>query len=237
MNSLLFQLKKTIEVLRSPKVDLDMFGDETIHSLYLDFSRPHPRFPFFAKKGPGAALIFLPDEHGEYIKTMAKELTARKCRKASKAGYSFRIFSGAEHYEDLLEINRSSRQRQGRDMDEHYINPESVRSFCDSHETLFGVFNSCGGLVAYADVPVTGDMFLFSTILGHASFMNDGIMYLLVSEVLRHFIEVRRERGFPRCAMYDMFWGAKPGLYQFKKMLGFKPFRVTWHWKEVINPG
>lgn len=57
-------------------------------------------------------------------------------------------------------------------------------------------------------------------------------LYLLVSEVIRSYIDVRRGQGAPTREMDDTFWGATKGLAYFKERLGFKPHTVDWVWGE-----
>ncbi len=61
-------------------------------------------------------------------------------------------------------------------------------------------------------------------------------MYLLITETIHEIIRVKRTLGYPRWAMYDMYWGARPGLREFKRRLGFRPYRVTWHFRDRAKP-
>jgi hypothetical protein len=76
----------------------------------------------------------------------------------------------------------------------------------------------------------TGDSVVISMILGHADALEHGVMYLLVSEVVRATMDTRRPDGSPHWLMYDTFWGAAPGLAYFKQRLGFEPYTVAWSW-------
>lgn len=95
---------------------------------------------------------------------------------------------------------------------------------------MYGVFDTEGTLKAYAHVPVCGEVFVFSRLLGHGADLDKGIMYLLISEVIREMINFKQAKGYPCWAMYDTFFGASPGLRYFKERLGFKPYRVKWLW-------
>jgi hypothetical protein len=53
-----------------------------------------------------------------------------------------------------------------------------------------------------------------------------------VSEVIGVYIAEQAATGAPSWAMYDTLWGAQPGLAEFKRRLGFSPYRVEWRWSE-----
>jgi hypothetical protein len=53
---------------------------------------------------------------------------------------------------------------------------------------------------------------------------NDGIMHLLLSEAICRLID----GGKVRYVMYDTFFGAQPGLRNFKTILGFRPYRASY---------
>jgi hypothetical protein len=233
MRSLKFFLTKTWSVLTAPRVVLHMRGDEPIRAIYRAFTRRHPKFLIIGAKALGAELIPLPDSHGTYVKSFAKELARRKFRKALRSGYEYRTFAGRDHFCEILDINRSRPERQGRPMSAHHLDENQVRPFCESHDFLHGIFDQGGRLVAYAYTPETGDMFFYSVIFGHADHLESGVMYLLVSEVIKYFIERKKNQGGgPSWAMYDMAWGCKPGLHHFKRVLGFRPYNVRWVWDQ-----
>ena len=49
-------------------------------------------------------------------------------------------------------------------------------------------------------------------------------MHLLVVEIVCQLIA----QGQVDYLMYDTFFGAQPGMQQFKKILGFKPYRAKY---------
>jgi hypothetical protein len=53
---------------------------------------------------------------------------------------------------------------------------------------------------------------------------NDGIMLLLMVDIVSRLLEQKQVRY----VMYDTFFGAQPGLQQFKRILGFQPYRVKY---------
>ena len=117
-------------------------------------------------------------------------------------------------------------------MREGYLDRASVADSVGRRPMMHGVVDRDGRLRAYAVGLDLGDAILIATILGHADSLDDGVMYLLVSEMVRSAISMRRPDGSPHWLMYDTFWGAKSGLAYFKRRLGFEPYTVDWRFVE-----
>ena len=90
------------------------------------------------------------------------------------------------------------------------------------HFSYFGIINSDGDLVAYANLGLYGNFCGFSQLIGLRN--NDGIMHLLLVEIISRLIAQQQVRY----VMYDTFFGALPGLRLFKTMLGFRPYRAKY---------
>ena len=63
-----------------------------------------------------------------------------------------------------------------------------------------------------------------STILGHKAFLNDGIMYFLMTNIVSESVNLPNLKYI----MYDMYFGGTDGLRMFKDKLGFCPYWVKW---------
>jgi len=210
-----------------------MYGDEEVRAAYKAFTARHRVFKMTSAKRWGVALVKLPSTFDEYLSGSLMTAVRGQRRKAEKAGYRFALVSPKEHLDEILAINRSSPTRQGRTMNASYLDPDQVARAFESRDQIAGILDAEGRLRAYADVPVFGDLFVFSRILGHSDDLDKGIMYLLVSEVIRTYIEAARRPGpSPTWAFYDTFWGASSGLAYFKERFGFRPFTVDWVWQE-----
>ena len=94
------------------------------------------------------------------------------------------------------------------------------------HYRYFGVFSKQGKLMAYCNIGRFGNFAAFSQLLGYRN--NDGIMHLLVTDIVNLLLLELRDGHGPEFLMYDTFFGAQPGLRQFKTMLGFAPYRVRY---------
>jgi hypothetical protein len=225
--------ERSMTVLRAPRVRIDLYGGPEARAAYEAFTARHRVFRMTAAKRWGVALVRLPASFDEYLAGGSMEYLRRQRRRAEKAGYRYGQVSPHAHLDAILEINRSAPTRQGRAMSGSYLDPDQVaRAFAD-HQDVRAILDADGRLRAYADVPVIGDAFVYSRILGHADHLDRGVMYLLVSEVIREHIEAAREgKPGPSWAMYDTFWGASPGLAYFKERAGFRPYTVDWVWRD-----
>jgi hypothetical protein len=116
-------------------------------------------------------------------------------------------------------------------MERAYTEPALVREYFSSSQQIHVVFDSEATVRAYACAPVFGEVFGLVRLLGHAAHLESGVMYLLVSEVVRRMLETKSAAGAPQWGMYDTYFGATPGLRLFKRRLGFLPHHVEWSWQ------
>jgi hypothetical protein len=218
------------EILRLPEATIRMFGDEHSKNIFTNFTQPHPKYKFIQNKRWGVALLPLPSQFEEYLKK--NELLRRKRRRSLDFGLRFDTLDPSQHLDEILAINRSVQFRQGAFMESSYLNMEQLTLWATYKPLIYGVFDTNGVLSAYTHTPVCGEVFIFSRLLGHGNDLDKGIMYFMISEVIRQMIECRAKQGVPLWAMYDTFFGAGPGLRFFKERLGFKPHKVRWVWED-----
>jgi hypothetical protein len=217
-------------VLHAPRVRIEVFGGESAHAVYRAFTARHPRFLVTAAKRWGVALAPLPDAFEDFVGGGSRKVLRQKRRLAEKAGFHYALVSPQERLDEIMEINRSAPERQGRPMEDGYLDREAVVRAFEGRGNVHGILDADGRLRAYALVLDIGDAIVFSMLLGHADDVEQGTMYLLVSEAIRASIEGRRPDGTPHWAMYDTFWGATKGLAYFKERVGFRQYTVDWVW-------
>lgn len=195
-----------------------------IGATYRLYTKRHPRYKLFKYKTLGAALLDLSqfdgvDKYLEQIK--GKNNGAYHAKRARARGYVFAEIDRNRYIDDIHAINTSSTERQGRPMDQAYLE-KKLHFDTLKHFKYYGILSPEGRLMAYANLGWYGNFIAFSQLIGHRN--NDGIMHLLVTEIVsRHLAE-----GAVRYIMYDTFFGAQPGLQQFKTMLGFRPYRAKY---------
>lgn len=224
--------QRSMTVFRAPRVRIAMYGGTEVRAMHRAFTARHRVFKMTAAKRWGVALIPLPPSFDEYLAGHSMWVLRQKLRLAKKHNFRYAVVSPQDYLDDILEVNRSSSNRQGRPMPASYVDRVRVSRRFEGQTTMHAVLDSEGRLRAYATVLACGDTDVFTVILGHADDLQHGTMYLLVSEVVRSCIDSRSGDGAPRWLMYDTYWGASKGLAFFKERLGFLPYTVDWAWFE-----
>jgi hypothetical protein len=217
-------LRLIADIARLPTARLRFKADlnpELIRRTHALFTKPHPRYRVVRNKSLGIALIDLrafADGDAYLQSVQQKDYAGYQSKRARARGYTVAEIDRNDYIEDIHSINTSLNQRQGRPMDpayadktEHYVAVDSFR--------YYGVLDKDGHLVAYCDVGIYGDFAATDRLLGKNS---DGVMYLLLADIVCRLIDDGRLRYF----MYDTYLGVLPGLREFKKKLGFQPYRI-----------
>ncbi|HEX8405435.1 MAG TPA: hypothetical protein VF670_12510 [Duganella sp.] len=213
------------DILRLPKARLRFdtaLNPELVRRVHRLFTKPHPRCPLVRHKSLGIALIDLRAfASGEaYLHALRKrDYAGYHSRRARERGYTVVEIDRNDYIDDIHLINISLAQRQGRPMDPAYA---TKTEYYDPADGLrhFGVLDSNGRLVAYSDVGIYGDFAATNRLLGVKN--SDGVMYLLLADVACRLIDAGSLNYF----MYDTYLGALPGLRDFKRKLGFQPYRI-----------
>ena len=226
VTKLMEHARLALELARLPVVRLRFEqgrNPEGIRNAHALFTRPHPRYKMFRNKTMGIALIDLTafgGHPGGYLHTVRRSGHAGpQSRKAAARGYQLRRIDRNEHIDEIHAIHTSCEQRQGRPMDQSYR--VKRRAYEDaSHFECHGVFDATGRLVAYCSMGRYGNFAATDQLMGYKN--QDGIMYLLLLSIVCRLIEERELDYF----MYDTFLGAQPGLRDFKRRVGFRPYRA-----------
>jgi hypothetical protein len=227
MQTLLRYYTTLMQIIRLPVAALHFqrnIDPEHIREIYRYYTKPHPRYKVIRHKTVGAALIDLRDvgNRATYLEQIkGKNCGAHHARRARSRGYVFAEIDRNRHVEEIHAINTSVENRQGRPMDLAY-QQKTLHFEPRKHFRYYGVLSPDGELMAYANLGFYGNFGSFSQLIGHRN--NDGIMHLLVVEIVCQLIE----QGQVRYLMYDTFFGAHPGMRQFKTILGFKPYRAKY---------
>ena len=174
------------------------------------------------------ALLELPDSFEEYLKGKKKQALRTNMNKAKKSEYYCEYFSGNEYIDDIMDINRSSEQRGGREMEKRYTDRSMVRDFLNTNPLMFGAFSKEGKLIAYIQLLRVNKMLVINKILGHADYLENGLMYFIVSELIKTIIEGKNEASH---IMYAHFLVGRShaGYTYFKERCGFKGYNVRFH--------
>jgi len=214
-------------IARLPVVRLQFHTElnpENVKRNYKYYTKPHPKYKIFPNKSVGAALVDLTkfrtrEEYMQHIK--GRNSADRHARKAKGKGYTVVEIDRNDFVDDIYEINNSMEIRQGRPMDQAYREKKTSYQ-SEINFKYYGVLNTAGKLMAYGELGFYGNFASFTRVIGVRN--NDGIMHLMVTEIICQLIEA----GNYQYLMYDTYFGASPGLRTFKKMLGFQPYRAKY---------
>lgn len=225
------------EFLSLSEMTIRMSGDTTNRKMYDYFTKPHPRYKIIQNKRWGVELLQLPGSMNEYLSGKHKEYIRRMRNKAIRHGFHFVTADPMNHLTDMLAINLSAPVRQGRPMAPDYLHAEGIRRYFMGKERIYCVFDQGGAMKAYAYVPVIGEVCILDRILGHSEDLDKGLMYLLVSEIIREMIALKNSNGEPKWMEYDTYFGGSQGIRYFKEKLGFMPYKVKWIWSDSGKGG
>ena len=221
----LLELARTIARLPIARLDFQRAMDPAnAERIYRHFSKRHPRFLVIGNKTLGAALVKLScfASGDAYMATIKGRNSAEHhARRARSRGYRVVEIDRNDYIDDIHHVNTSVEQRQGQTMAQSYLDKQQ-HYVADPNYQYFGALDGSGRLVAYCEVGLWGNFAAFNRIIGIRN--NDGIMHLLVSDIVCRFID----EGKAEYLMYDTYFGASPGLKLFKTALGFSPYRARY---------
>lgn len=170
-------------------------------------------------------------------------------RKASQNGFWVEEFSKQNFISDIHDINVSAPERSGKPLSESYKktveemggNPSNFLKLgevvCPRHwDAWFGVFVEADKrifdtgleltkrLVAYSNVRRNGDLIQLNLIMGHADFLKQNVMKLLISQIFTQFATDAEPRFSDALAIfYAGYYQGGAGLQKFKRYCGFAP--------------
>lgn len=228
------KLKLIKEILTLPKVKIEIIDNDTsgeVEELYKYFNKRHPKYKIIRNKTLGVMLFNIPKTVEEYESLISgKNSVMYYTRRCTKLGYYTDYFIKNDYLKEMYEINCSSECRQGREMSKQYLEEVPSEEVKDAI-SYFGVFTSEGKLVGYIRVINTPNLYVISQLLGHDKYQNDNIMYLILHDLIVSLIEKNKDCNKDIYFMYDTYFGGTQGIKLYKKRHAFKPYKVTWKYK------
>lgn len=234
INKIKYFLNLLIQIKQLPVAYLNFSLDvnpENAKLMYQHFTKRHEKYKIFKNKSLGAALIDLSSfrTHEEYIERInGRNAGAHKAKKAKSHGYYLIEINQNNYIDEIHEINTSIENRQGRAMDLCYMEKKTEYELLTNFK-YYGVLNCDGKLMAYSTLGFYGNFAAFNQLMGYRN--NDGIMHMMLVEIICQQIVA----GNLQYIMYDTYFGALPGLKQFKTALGFKPYWAKYTIQGTIN--
>ncbi|MET0322159.1 MAG: hypothetical protein ABW069_15670 [Duganella sp.] len=215
------------QIARLPRARLRFdaaLNPDLIRRTHAMFTMRHPRYRIVRHKSLGIALIDLRAfaSGGAYLRSVQqKDHAGYQARRARARGYTVAEIDRNDYIDDIHRINTSLGERQGRPMDPAYADRTAHYEAVDSFR-YYGVLDAEGKLAGYCDLGIYGDFAATDRLLGYKN--SDGVMYLLLADIACRLIDERRVDYL----MYDTYLGALPGLREFKRKLGFQPYRIRY---------
>ncbi|MES2757189.1 MAG: hypothetical protein V4693_07430 [Pseudomonadota bacterium] len=225
------KLSRLVELFRSiarmPVARMEFrreFNSPHVERIYQHFTKRHPKYKIISNKSLGAALVDLSKYRSgeEYLATVKGRNSAEHhARKARGKGYMIVEIDRNRFIDEIHEINTSVEIRQGQQMDAAYLQKQTYYN-AEKNFKYYGALSATGKLMAYSELGFYGNFASFNRVIGVRN--NDGIMHLMVTEIICSLIE----NGSFTYLMYDTYFGASPGMQSFKTMLGFAPHRAKY---------
>ncbi len=103
------------------------------------------------------ALDPAPRSIDDYLNRTSR-LARRRIKHAKECGYTFTRIDPHDRIDEILTVNRSASERQGRPMHPHYFDEETVRGFFAHSANVFGVVDAEDVVQAYITVRVCGEV-------------------------------------------------------------------------------
>ena len=177
------------------------------------------------------AMLKIPPTIESYFQRIGDK-SRNMVRKAERLGYRYQPVDPDQYLDDIATIRTSEPLRQGRPIPDYfYIKPRHMlyahfkSASCDYHgEEFYGVFKE-NTLVAYATLLLYGQLAQVDHILGHKDHRNDGVMNLLVYEMVR---SLRQKKPWVKAInyLYPDLVRNSGGIGLFKTSVGFEPMAV-----------
>ena len=218
-------IKKSISEMEW--IDLDVQGEQS-KNIYEQLFNIKIQNKDYINKQKNLALLSVPGSYNEFTRGKSKQALRTNVNKSIKEEYTCRSFKGEEYIDDIMEINLSSCERGGREMEERYTDRKQVEKFLSTQPTMFGTFTKEGKLIAYIQLLQVNSMLVTNKILGHNDYLNNGGMYYIVAQLVKEAIENKKNITHIMYAHY-LVGRSHAGYTYFKERSGFEGINVRFH--------
>lgn len=170
------------------------------------------------------AIIKIPKTIDVYLKNIGAKSRNMNV-KAQKNGVACKTFNWNDYLDDIYEINTSSINRQGRTMDEAYLqHPKKIeiKSEEDFSIEFVGAFKD-EKLIGYVELYIYGNFSMTNRILGHKNYFNFGMMNLLIKECVEYAIKTKKIEYINYLTMQNKDHNS---LSAFKNRVGFREYSL-----------
>lgn len=218
-------IKKSIAQMKW--IDLQVHGEQS-KAIYEQLFHVRIQCREYINKQKNLALLMVPDTYEDYMRGKPKQALRTNVNKSKKEAYECRFFRGNDYLDDIMEINLSSKERGGQEMEARYTDRKQVEAFLQTEPNMFGTFTKEGKLIAYIQVLQVNSMLVINKILGHNDFLNNGVMYFIVANLVKEVIGRGNNITHIMYAHY-LVGRSHAGYTYFKERCGFKGTNVRFH--------
>lgn len=170
------------------------------------------------------AIIKVPENIDTYLKEIGTKSRNMNV-KAIKNGIYCEVFDWNQYLDDIYEINTSSINRQGRKMDQTYVQyPKKIENIkeYDFSITYIGSFID-KKLIGYVELYNYGNFTMTNRILGHKDYLKFGVMNLLVKYCVEYAIKSEKIEYINYLTMQNK---ENNSLSAFKNRVGFEEYSL-----------
>jgi hypothetical protein len=214
------------EIIRLPWQTVTLGCEPLGRHTYLWLTSNHLTWPVIPYKCFGVAMMPVPQDHATFLAGSARKNLRNKIHRARKAGFTCRRFDPFARHGEILEIYRSTPERQG-----HAVNYEAgpfAQMMEDRPERFYGIFDRHDRLRGFTCPLVTGELAWMRVCIGHHDDLREGIMYAVVSFLVDELSRERQRTGRPLWLMHDFWYGKSEGMRYFIRHCGFDLCNVRW---------
>ena len=169
------------------------------------------------------AIIAVPMKIDQYLKDIGPK-SRNMNKKAEKNSISCEIFNWNEKLKEVYEINRSSKKRQGREMDSSY--QEYPKEIIYLNEDDFRIIHIGSfleeRLIGYIELYIYGNFAMVNRILGHKEYLKFGIMNLMIKSCVEYSID----KNISYINYLTMQNRENNSLSAFKHRVGFREYSL-----------
>ena len=170
------------------------------------------------------AVIKIPQTIDEYLKLIGAK-SRNMIKKAEKNGIICDNFNWNEKLDEIYSINTSSLIRQGRKMDNSYLEyPKKIvyPNEKDFNIVHIGAFKN-SVLIGYIELYIYGNFVMTNRILGHKKFLNLGVMNIMIKKCVEYAIESKKIDYINYLTMQNR---KNNSLSAFKYRVGFREYSL-----------
>jgi hypothetical protein len=136
-------LRNLKELLSLPRVTIRLSGTDA-EWWFRVFTKRHPRYHIIQHKRWGVGLLDLPGDFDRFLKAGEMRMARRKRTRALTMGYRVEKVRALDYLDDIMTVNESMAERQGRPMADPYFDRDKVRSHSEWAGQIYAAFDPSG---------------------------------------------------------------------------------------------